>query len=39
MYTNRRGLIFGIWAANQSVGNIAGALMVASVLKYGYQVS
>ena len=35
----RRGLIFGIWAANASVGNILGALMVASVLRYGYQVN
>jgi sugar phosphate permease len=35
---NGRGLIFGIWAANQSVGNILGALMVASCLNYGYQV-
>jgi OPA family glycerol-3-phosphate transporter-like MFS transporter 3 len=33
-----RGLIFGIWSATASVGNILGALMVASVLKYGYHV-
>lgn len=33
-----RGLIFGIWAANASVGNIFGALMVASCLNYGYDV-
>ncbi|RNA18804.1 sugar phosphate exchanger 3 [Brachionus plicatilis] len=32
-----RGLIFGIWSANASVGNILGALMVASILKYGYH--
>lgn len=36
---NDRGLIFGIWAANASVGNIFGALMVASCLNYGYEVS
>lgn len=35
---NGRGLIFGIWAANASVGNIFGALMVASCLNYGYEV-
>lgn len=33
-----RGLIFGAWSANASVGNILGALMVAGSLKYGYQV-
>jgi OPA family glycerol-3-phosphate transporter-like MFS transporter 3 len=33
-----RGLIFGAWSANASVGNIIGALMVAGSLKYGYQV-
>ena len=38
-FNYRRGLIFGIWASTQSVGNIAGALMVASVVNYGYQVS
>lgn len=32
-----RGLIFGVWSANASVGNILGALMVASILKYGYH--
>ncbi|CAF0825875.1 unnamed protein product [Brachionus calyciflorus] len=32
-----RGLIFGIWSANASVGNILGALMVASILNYGYH--
>jgi OPA family glycerol-3-phosphate transporter-like MFS transporter 3 len=36
---SRRGLIFGIWSANASVGNIFGALMAASVLKYGYHVN
>ena len=35
---NGRGLIFGIWSATASFGNIIGALMVASVLKYGYHV-
>lgn len=34
-----RGLIFGAWSANASVGNIIGALMVANSLKYGYQYS
>lgn len=34
-----RGLIFGAWSANASVGNILGALMVAKSLKYGYQYS
>jgi hypothetical protein len=38
-FNYRRGLIFGIWASTQSVGNIAGALMVASVVNYGYQVN
>ncbi len=35
---NGRGLIFGIWSANASLGNIFGALMVASCLNYGYEV-
>jgi OPA family glycerol-3-phosphate transporter-like MFS transporter 3 len=33
-----RGLIFGIWAANASVGNILGALMVSAFINYGYHV-
>lgn len=32
-----RGLIFGIWSSTASVGNIIGALMVSSVLDYGYE--
>ena len=36
---NGRGLIFGIWSANASLGNIFGALMVASCLNYGYEVN
>lgn len=32
-----RGIVFGIWSANASVGNIIGALQVAAVLDYGYE--
>ncbi len=32
-----RGLIFGVWSANASIGNILGALMAASVLDFGYE--
>ncbi|XP_046546233.1 sugar phosphate exchanger 3-like isoform X2 [Haliotis rubra] len=32
-----RGLVFGLWSACASVGNILGALMVSAVLDYGYQ--
>ncbi|EDO46981.1 predicted protein [Nematostella vectensis] len=32
-----RGLVFGLWSACASVGNIFGALEVAAVLDYGYE--
>ncbi|GFS00852.1 sugar phosphate exchanger 3, partial [Elysia marginata] len=32
-----RGLLLGIWGSCASVGNIMGALLVSSVLSYGYQ--
>lgn len=32
----KRGLIMGIWNAHTSVGNIAGSLLAASVLEYGW---
>ncbi|XP_068759959.1 sugar phosphate exchanger 3-like isoform X2 [Montipora capricornis] len=32
-----RGIVFGIWSANASVGNIFGALQVAAILDYGYE--
>ena len=33
-----RGLVLGLWAACQSVGNIVGAIIVSHVLFWGYQV-
>lgn len=32
-----RGIVFGLWSANASVGNIIGALQVAAILDYGYE--
>ena len=32
-----RGLIFGVWSACASVGNIIGAALAATFLKYGYE--
>ncbi|KAL0962748.1 hypothetical protein UPYG_G00344850 [Umbra pygmaea] len=32
-----RGFVFGIWSACASVGNILGAFLASSVLKYGYE--
>ncbi|XP_063785014.1 sugar phosphate exchanger 3 [Pseudophryne corroboree] len=32
-----RGVIFGLWSACASVGNILGAFLASSVLKYGYE--
>ncbi|KAM3858810.1 sugar phosphate exchanger 3 [Diretmus argenteus] len=32
-----RGFIFGLWSACASVGNILGAFLASSVLKYGYE--
>ncbi|BFZ08280.1 hypothetical protein BsWGS_11319 [Bradybaena similaris] len=32
-----RGVLLGLWSSCASVGNIIGALLVASVLSYGYQ--
>lgn len=34
----RRGFVFGLWSACASVGNILGAFLASSVLKYGYEV-
>ncbi|KAK3700540.1 hypothetical protein QZH41_009195, partial [Actinostola sp. cb2023] len=34
-----RGLVFGVWSACASVGNIIGSFEVAAVLKYGYEYS
>ncbi|KAJ0015586.1 hypothetical protein NQD34_009206 [Periophthalmus magnuspinnatus] len=34
-----RGFIFGLWSACASVGNILGAFLASSVLKYGYESS
>jgi OPA family glycerol-3-phosphate transporter-like MFS transporter 3 len=31
------GMIFGFWSANASVGNILGALVVSSLLPYGFE--
>mgnify|MGYP001797112283 CR=1 FL=1 len=33
-----RGLVLGLWASCQSVGNIVGALIVSKVLVWGYEV-
>lgn len=33
---SKRGLIMGIWNAHTSVGNIAGSLIAAALLKYGW---
>uniref|UniRef100_A0A8C5HZ33 Sugar phosphate exchanger 3 n=1 Tax=Gouania willdenowi TaxID=441366 RepID=A0A8C5HZ33_GOUWI len=32
-----RGFIFGLWSACASVGNILGAFLASSMLKYGYE--
>ncbi|CAI5786236.1 sugar phosphate exchanger 3 [Podarcis lilfordi] len=32
-----RGLVFGLWSACASVGNIFGAFLASSVLQYGYE--
>ncbi|XP_051911160.1 sugar phosphate exchanger 3 [Hippocampus zosterae] len=32
-----RGFVFGLWSACASVGNIFGAFLASSVLKYGYE--
>ncbi|XP_044535636.1 sugar phosphate exchanger 3 isoform X4 [Gracilinanus agilis] len=34
-----RGVIFGLWSACASVGNILGACLASSVLQYGYEYS
>lgn len=34
---SRRGIMFGLWSANASLGNILGALLVAALLDYGYE--
>lgn len=33
-----RGFVFGLWSACAPVGNILGAFLASSVLKYGYEV-
>ncbi|XP_077003746.1 sugar phosphate exchanger 3 isoform X6 [Tamandua tetradactyla] len=33
-----RGVIFGLWSACASVGNILGACLASSVLQYGYEI-
>ncbi|XP_057588008.1 sugar phosphate exchanger 3 isoform X3 [Hippopotamus amphibius kiboko] len=33
----RRGVVFGLWSACASVGNILGACLASSVLQYGYE--
>lgn len=37
-FSSSRGMLLGIWSSCASVGNILGAVMVSSVLSYGYQV-
>ncbi|XP_040294790.1 sugar phosphate exchanger 3 [Bufo bufo] len=32
-----RGVVFGLWSACASVGNILGAFLASSVLRYGYE--
>lgn len=38
MLFSSRGFVFGLWSACASVGNILGAFLASSVLKYGYEV-
>lgn len=38
MLSSSRGFVFGLWSACASVGNILGAFLASSVLKYGYEV-
>ncbi|PNJ52027.1 SLC37A3 isoform 15, partial [Pongo abelii] len=33
-----RGVVFGLWSACASVGNILGACLASSVLQYGYEI-
>lgn len=35
--SRRRGVVFGLWSACASVGNILGACLASSVLQYGYE--
>jgi sugar phosphate permease len=37
IYFSSRGLIFGVWSACASVGNIVGATLAATFLTYGYE--
>jgi sugar phosphate permease len=37
IYFSSRGLIFGVWSACASVGNILGAAVAAAFLGYGYE--
>lgn len=37
LYLFSRGLIFGVWSACASVGNILGAVLAAAFLGYGYE--
>jgi OPA family glycerol-3-phosphate transporter-like MFS transporter 3 len=34
-----RGFIFGLWSANPSVGNIFSALLISSLLPYGFELA
>ena len=36
---SNRGLIFGLWSSNSSVGNIIGSLIVASFVDFGYDIA
>ena len=36
-YVSSRGLIFGVWSACASVGNIIGAALAATFLRFGYE--
>ena len=33
-----RGFLLGLWSSCASVGNVIGAVLVSSVLSYGYEV-
>ena len=34
---NSSGVVFGVWSANASLGNIIGSVILAQVLMYGYE--
>ena len=31
------GLVFGVWSTNTNIGNVMGSVIVASVIKFGYE--